>query len=141
MSYLKIFPRSLSVKLDGAGAYVGNFYYDFEQYGCMVYGAESTVKLLCLWNPHAVWVIRSTEPVHKLTGYAVFMEALNHYLFNVVRFDPVSQWCKVSSSEYEYHFENMYFDLGTQEFTAIKKLSVADSGDRLQKFFRLKLHS
>ena len=123
MSYLKIFPRSIAVKLDGDGGYVGHLLYDFEQYGRMLYGDDSGVALLCGLQAKANWLIRSTERIHYLAGFAVFMDALNHYLFTVLQFDPVSQWSKISPTEYEYYFERVYFDMGTRQFNAVEKIS------------------
>ena len=45
MSYLKIFPRSIIVKIDSSGDYVGRLTYDFEQYGRMVYDDDSNIVL------------------------------------------------------------------------------------------------
>jgi len=123
MSYLKIFPRSIIVKKDGDGGYVGRITYDFEQYGRMMYGDDSDVLVQCLWQTHADWRIFSTAQAHRLAGFSLFMHALNHYLFQVLQFDPVSQWNKVSATDYEYYFERVYFDMGTQQFNAIEKVS------------------
>jgi hypothetical protein len=123
MSYLKIFPRSIAVKMDGKGGYVGHLLYDFEQYGRMLYGDDSGVALHCGSLPKINWLIRSTERVQQLAGFAVFMDALNHYLFAVLQFDPVSQWSKVSPTDYEYYFERVYFDMGTRQFNAVEKIS------------------
>lgn len=123
MSYLKIFPRSITVKLDGVGDYVGQMTYDFEQYGRMMYDDESGVVVQCCLQPHADWLIRSTESLPRLAGFSVFMHAMNHYLFQVLQFDPVSQWSKASPTDYEYYFERVYFDMGTQQFNAVEKTS------------------
>jgi hypothetical protein len=119
MSYLKIFPRSIAVNLDGAGGYVGRMRYDFEQYGCMIYDDDSDVALVCRWLPRADWMICSTEQVHRLAGFDVFMHAMNHYLFLVLQFDPVSQWSNASATGYEYYFERVYFDMGTRQFNVV----------------------
>ncbi len=121
MSYLKIFPRSIAVQMDGSGGYVGRMTYDFEQYGRMIYDDDSDVTLLCRWQPHADWSIQSTQQVHRLAGFSIFMHAMNHYLFDVLQFDPVSQWSKVSATGFEYFFERVYFDMGTRQFNAVKK--------------------
>jgi len=123
MSYLKIFPRSITVKLDGDGGYVGRISYDFEQYGRMMYGDDSDVVIRCFWQTHADWRILSTAQVHRLAGFSMFMHALNHYLFQVLQFDPVSQWNKVSATDCEYYFERVYFDMGTQQFNAVETAS------------------
>jgi hypothetical protein len=119
MSYLKIFPRSIAVKMNGTGGYVGQMRYDFEQYGCMMYDYDSHVALVCRWLPRAHWMIRSTEQIHRLTGFDVFMHAMNHYLFSVLQFDPVSQWSNASATDYEYYFERVYFDMGAHQFNAV----------------------
>jgi hypothetical protein len=121
MSYLKIFPRSIIVKTDGAGDYVGHLTYDFEQYGRMVYDDGSNIVMQYHWQPHSNWLIQSNGQVHKLAGFSMFMKALNHYLFEIIQFDPVSQLCKASFNEYEYYFERVYFDIGSGEFIPFKK--------------------
>ena len=55
------------------------------------------------------------------------MKALNHYLFEIVRFDPRFHFCKTSSTDYEYYFERVYFDMGIGEFVSVKKLSALNS--------------
>ena len=109
--------------MDGDGGYVGRITYDFEQYGRMMYGDDSDIFVKCLWQTHADWRILSTVQAHRLAGFSLFMQALNHYLFQVLQFDPVSQWNKVSATDYEYYFERVYFDMGTQQFNAIEKVS------------------
>ena len=121
MSYLKIFPRSIKVKQDGDGGYAGHLMYDFEHYGCMTYDDDSAVELLFLGHLQVDWLIRTCEAEHRLNGFAVFMHAMNHYLFEVLQFDPVSQWSRVSASEYEYHFDRVYFDMSTRQFNAVKE--------------------
>jgi hypothetical protein len=123
MAYLKIFPRSIIVKMDGEAGYVGRITYDFEQYGRMMYGDDSDVLVRCFWQTQANWRILSTAQAHRLAGFSLFMHALNHYLFQVLQFDPVSQWNKVSATDYEYYFERVYFDMGTQQFNAVEKVS------------------
>lgn len=122
--------------MDGVGGYVGRMTYDFEQYGRMLFGDDSEVELQCQWQPHANWVIRSTVLKHSLAGFSVFMHAMNHYLFEVLQFDPVSQLSKVSASDYEYYFERVYFDMGTRQFNAVQKLAVVETGESLRTFFR-----
>jgi hypothetical protein len=138
MSYLKIFPRSIIVKQDGEGGYVGRITYDFEHYGRMMFDDDSDVELFCRWYPRAEWFIRSRETVHRFVGFALFMNALNHYLFEVLQFDPVSQWCKVSDADYAYYFERVYFDMGTHKFKVVNKLSVADTAESRRGFWRIK---
>lgn len=123
MAYLKIFPRSIIVKMDGDGGYVGRITYDFEQYGRMMYGDDSDVLLRCLWQTQSNWRILSTAHAHRLAGFSLFVHALNHYLFQVLQFDPVSQWNKVSATDYEYYFERVYFDMGTQQFNPVEKVT------------------
>ncbi len=50
----------------------------------------------------------------------MFIKALNHYLFEIIRLDPVSQFCKAFSTEYEYYFEHVYFGMGNSEFVSVK---------------------
>lgn len=135
MSYLKIFPRSIAVTMSGDGGYVGQLLYDYEQYGRMMYDDDSDVRLMCAWQPKPNWFICTTRQTHSLAGFSVFMHALNHYLFDVLQFDPVSQWSKISPTEYEYYFERVYFDLGTREFTAVKKLTVPDAAESSHNIF------
>ncbi len=136
MSYLKIFPRTIAVKMDGTGGYVGRMMYDFEQYGRMMYAVDSGISLLYRWQPDTDWLIQSTQQVHLLAGFSVFMHAMNHYLFDVLQFDPVSQWSKASDTDYKYYFERVYFDMGTREFNSIQKIAVADTADTVRSFWR-----
>lgn len=120
MSYLKIFPRSIVVKMDREGGYIGRMNYDYEQYGRMICGDDLDVELLFLCAASSAgWVIRSVKQKKSLAGFSIFMSALNKYMFDVLQFDPVSQWSKISTGDYEYYFERVYFDLGTRQFNRI----------------------
>jgi hypothetical protein len=141
MSYLKIFPKSICTKRDAVGAYQGSLFYDFEQYGRMLCGYESGVALFCAGPPSVRWVIESTDLTYSLSGFPVFLHAMNHYLFKVLQFDPVSQWTQVSETEYEYYFDRVYFDMDTQEFNALKEMQVTDAVKTIRKLLRLKQSS
>ena len=49
------------------------------------------------------------------------MHAMNHYLFEVLKFDPVSQWSKVSAADFEYYFDRVCFDMDAQQFCVSEK--------------------
>lgn len=116
MSYLKIFPRSICVQRDGMDEYVGRINYDFEQYGCMSCGCYADLLL----SRHSVtgsnWFISSLESHERIIGFAAFMHALNYYLFDFLKFDPLTQWCKPFDSQFEYNFEPVYFDMDQRVF-------------------------
>jgi hypothetical protein len=141
MSYLKIFPKSIFAKRNAVGGYEGYLLYDFEQYGRMLYGYDSGVALLCDGPPYARWLIESTDFTYKLSGFSVFLHAMNHYLFTVLQFDPVSQLKQVSDTEYEYYFDRVYFDMDTQKFDVLKKIPVTNPDETMRKLLRLKLRS
>lgn len=141
MSYLKIFPKSICTKRNAVGSYEGVLLYDFEQYGRMLYGYDSGVALVCSGSPSVRWVIESTDLTYILSGFPVFMHAMNHYLFHVLQFDPHSQWTQVSETKYEYYFDRVYFDMDTQEFNVLKEMQVTDSVETIRKLLRLKLSS
>lgn len=106
--------------MDGVGGYVGRIAYDFEQYGRMVYDGTTNILLQFSCRSHSGWLIQSADQSNSLASFPVFMIALNHYLFEVLQFDPVSQWSNKSSSGHEYYFNRVYFDMGTREFMSIK---------------------
>ena len=141
MSYLKIFPRSIVAKIDGSVGYVGRMVYDFEQYGRMMYDVDSEISLLYRWQPDTDWLIQSTQQVQLLAGFSVFMHAMNHYLFDVLQFDPVSQCRKASDTNYEFFFERVYFDMGTREFNSIQKIAVADDAETARSFWSTNVRS
>jgi len=141
MSYLKIFPKSICSKRNAVGHYRGILFYDFEQYRRMLYGYDSGVALVCDGPPSARWVIKSTDLTYSLSGFSVFLHAMNHYLFNVLQFDPVSQLKQVSDTEYEYYFDRVYFDMDTQKFNVFKEMPVTDSVETIRNLLRLKMRN
>lgn len=120
MSYLKIFPRSIVATSDFSNNYIGRMSYDFELYGRMSYWHDVEVVVACESLIELRWSISSTASRHSLAGFAEFLQALNHYLFDFLKFDPTTHWYKPFSSQYEYHFEPVYFDLGLQQFVSNK---------------------
>lgn len=141
MSYLKIFPRSLVVKIHSASEYVGRLTYDFEQYGRMVYDDDSKIVLQQHSQPNSNWLIQSTGQVHNLAGFLVFMKALNHYLFEIIQFDPLTQLCRASATEYEFYFERVYFDMGMGEFISVQKMPVLNSDEAKRAIQNLNVRS
>lgn len=141
MSYLKIFPKSFCTRRNADGGYVGHLRYDFEQYGHMLHDYDAGVALVCLGQPSAHWMVVSTDLTHSLSGFSVFMQAMNHYLFKVLQFDPVSQWTQVSDTEYEYYFDRAYFDMDTKKFNVLKEIPATDSVEKIRNLFRLKLRN
>lgn len=141
MSYLKIFPKSICMKLNGVGCYQGILLYDFEQYGCMLYGYGLGAAMVCDGSRRERWVIEATDLTYSQSGFQVFLHAMNHYLFQVLLFDPVSQLKQVSDTEYEYYFECVYFDMGTQKFNVLKEMPVTDFVEMTRKLLPLKLSS
>lgn len=139
MSYLKIFPRSLIAKSDGSGAYIGRMTYDFEQYGRMLYGNETGIAIEYQLLTCSGWSIRLTGSTQSLVGFGIFIHAMNYYLFDVMHFDPISHWSKWSDKGYEFYFERIYFDMGTQKFTFAKEMPVATTVDGIQSLFRSKM--
>lgn len=141
MSYLKIFPKSIRANRNAIGSYEGVLLYDFEQYGRMLYGYDSGVALIRDGLSNARWLMESTDLTYRLSGFSVFLCAINHYLFKVLQFDPVSQLKQVSDTKYEYYFDRVYFDMDTQKFNVYKEMPVTDSVETIRKLLRLKLRS
>lgn len=141
MSYLKIFPKLICTKRNALGGYEGYLLYDFEQYGRMLYGYDSDVALICDGPPYARWWIQTTDLTNRLSGFSVFMHAMNHYLFKVLQFDPVSHLKQVSDTEYEYYFDRVYFDMDTQKFNVLKEMPVTKSVETMRTLLGLKSRS
>lgn len=141
MSYLKIFPKTICTKRNAVGDYEGYLRYDFEQYGRMLYGYDSGVAVVCDRSFEVRWLIESTDLTSSLSGFPVFLYAMNHYLFKVLHFDPVSQLKQVSDTDYEYYFDSVYFDMDTQKFNVLKAMPITNSAETMRKLSRLKLRS
>jgi hypothetical protein len=120
MSYLKIFPRSITAHSDDSQRYVGLMLYDFELYGRMSYWHRAEVVIARESLTDLRWVISSVDLRFAPTGFSEFIHTLNHYLFDFLKFDPLSHWYKPFASQHEFHFESVYFDLGLQKFVPTK---------------------
>ena len=116
MSYLKIFPLLISVQKSGLDSYVGVLRYDFERYGHMLHENEIGITLICVDKTNSSWIIESADADHFQVGLNVFMASFNSYLFKVLQFDPVLVWSDLSSSNFEFHFDRVYFDIGRSCF-------------------------
>ncbi len=116
-SYLKIFPRTLIAQRDDEDGYTGCMRYDFEQYGQMFYAHRTKVHLCCSSFAAMDWRLTLSELSDRLAVAHGFSNALNHYLFDVLKFDPITQWHKPFGSCYEYHFRPIYFDIGLQKIS------------------------
>lgn len=111
MSYVKIFPRTIVVSRLELGQYAGQLRCNYEQYGRMYRSCDINVLISHSSNAKLNWFIEPTLINHGVAGFKDFIVALNHYLFETLKFDPLTQWPQTNKSQLEYYFEPVYFDM------------------------------
>lgn len=120
MSYLKIFPRKIIAQHNIPSGYIGKLYYDFEQYGRM-YRSYYVDVILCNDDTLAIaWSIEYIDSENLFVGFQSFIKSLNYYLFEIQKFDPLTNWYKPFESQFEYCFKPVYFDMGLNQFLTKK---------------------
>lgn len=116
MRFLNVYPKRLWATLNPVGAFEGQFTFDLEQYGlitndvvCDVTVSEDPV-MVGQWK---IWV----KPLFDvdMPHFDKFVETLNHYVFEVLRFTPNRSAVGKDLPMVKIFFDGIYFDMSGAE--------------------------
>lgn len=112
MHFLNVYPKRLWATLNPVGAFEGQFTFDLEQYGlvmsdivCDVTIGEDSVMV-------GQWKI-SMKPMLdvEMPHFDKFVDALNHYVFDVLQFMPSRSVPGKDLPMVKLFFDDIYFDM------------------------------
>lgn len=118
MSYLKIYTKAIVMHRERYEDFIGELMLDYDLYGITILNEKIPIVISRVYEDKRAWDLKSRDNKRHLQVKDVFWSALNHYLFDVLLFDPGSQFAKIGDEFYEYHFKSIYFDVGTGMFTS-----------------------
>jgi hypothetical protein len=116
MRFLNVYPKRIWATLNPVGAFEGHFTFDLEQYGlitkdvvCDVTVSEDPV-MVGQWK---IWV----KPLFDvdMPHFQKFVETLNHYVFDVLRFSPNRSALGKDLPSVKIFFDGIYFDMSGTE--------------------------
>ncbi len=116
MQFLNVYPKRLLATLNPVGAFEGQFTFDLEQYGFV------TSDIVCDVNvgedPLMVgrWKI-IVKPIFnvEMPHFDKFVNALNHYVFEVLQYTPSRSAPGKELPMVKIFFTDMYFDMSGDE--------------------------
>lgn len=115
MQFLNIFPSRLRVEKAPDDQIVGTLFFNFEQYGLLFSEQECSVKFkdtLHGWRL-SLGHMSDLDSAH----FAKFSHALNHYVMNVLKFDPRLLDAGLGQVMKELYFEDVFFDMSSDDDT------------------------
>ena len=113
MKFLNIFPSKLRVEKNQAGDLCGTLFFNFEQYGLIFNQQECAVTFAENFQGWRLTLghLSDVDAPH----FAKFTQALNHYVFTVLKFEPDAGLYDSKQVFKELHFEDVFFDLSSDD--------------------------
>jgi hypothetical protein len=115
MQFLSIFPDKLSVEKTPNNQLVGTLFFNFEQYGLQL--DEQTCPVMFHPTPSGWRLSLGPMPELDVAHFDTLTQALNHYVLEVLQFDPRPADAGAGKVVKELYFDDVFFDLSsTDEF-------------------------
>ena len=116
MQFLNIYPKRILATLSDDGAFEGQFTFDLEQYGLITSDVVCDISVTqdqVMAGGWKIWV----KPLFdiEMPHFDKFVEALNHYVFEVLQYTPSRSAPARDLPVVNLFFTDVYFDMsGTQ---------------------------
>jgi hypothetical protein len=122
MNFLNVYPKRLWASLNPEGAFEGQLTFDLEQYGLVTSNVVCEVKVVedrIMMGQWKIWV----KPLFdvEMPHFDKFVEALNHYVFEVLQLMPNRSASGKDLAMIKLFFTDMYFDMSGGE-AVVKKV-------------------
>jgi hypothetical protein len=112
MHFLNVYPKRLWATLNPVGVFEGQFTFDLEQYGLVM--SDIVCDVTIGEDPVMVgqWKI-SMKPMLdvEMPHFDKFVDALNHYVFDVLQFMPSRSVPGKDLPMVKLFFDDIYFDM------------------------------
>jgi hypothetical protein len=112
MRYLNVYPKRLWATLNPVGDFEGRLTFDLEQYGLL--SSSVVCDVIVSEDPLMVgqWRVR-VKPMFDLEmpHFDQFVEALNHYVFEVLKYTPSRSAYGKDLPMVKVFFDGIYFDM------------------------------
>ena len=122
MQFLNIYPKRILATLNSADAFEGQFTFDLEQYGLITSDVVCDVSVTqdrVMSGQWKIWV----KPLFdiEMPHFDKFVEALNHYVFEVLQYSPSRSAPARNLPVVKLFFTDVYFDMSGTE-PVVKKI-------------------
>ncbi len=116
MRFLNVYPKRIWATLNAEGAFEGKFTFNLEQYGLLLSDTVSDVRVYedpIMVGQWKIWV----KPLFDvdMPHFNKFVEALNHYVFDVLQYTPSRSAPGKDLPMVKLFFNGMYFDMSGDE--------------------------
>lgn len=114
MKFLSIYPCKIVVEQGVGESYIGTFTFNVEQYGLLMHEETCKVQFVPSLKWDTGWALELGSMMFVDTPhFAKFTEALNHYVFTVLKFVPHLFSADEKQVTKEVFFEDVLFDLSS----------------------------
>ncbi len=112
MRFLNVYPIKLWAASSAPGVFEGKLSFTLEQYGLMFNENTADITLICDPEKPEAWKL-SVKPLHgvDVPYFSRFVDALNHYVFEVLGFVPNQTNSLQEQAGINLFFDGIYFDL------------------------------
>ena len=112
MRFLNVYPIKLWATLTTPEVYEGKLSFTLEQYGLMFNENDADITLARDPDKPEAWRLW-VKPLHgvDVPYFSRFVDALNHYVFEVLAFVPSQQSAQPGQPGISLFFDGIYFDL------------------------------
>ena len=116
MRFLNVYPKRLWATLNPIGAFEGQFTFDLEQYGLVSTGVVCDVTVVEDRVIAGEWSITMKPMLDvEMPHFDKFVEALNHYVFDVLQYMPNRSAPGKDLPMVKLFFDDVYFDMSGAE--------------------------
>jgi hypothetical protein len=110
MSYIKIYPKSLSILTCEDLTYTAKVLFDLEQYGHLYPKLSFNVKILRI-EKTGEWTTLSTQDHPQIKNFESFLKALSFYIFQTLKIHPPAPEELEQTAPVEIELREVYFAL------------------------------
>jgi hypothetical protein len=116
MRFLNVYPKRILASLNTSGTFEGQFTFNIEQYGLQL--KDTVCDITISENPamRGQWRIQMANLYAiEMPHFEQFVKTLNHYVFDVLQFNPSRSANGKDLPGVKLFFDEIYFDMSGAE--------------------------
>ena len=116
MNFLTLYPLEISAVLNDEGSFVGQMSMNIEQYGLFFREVKCNVTLRIEAGHAQPWYL-AIDPIDsvEVPHFTKFVDAMNSYVFNILRFEPHMKPQGNDSPRVQLFFDQIFFDMSEEQ--------------------------